>query len=73
LTHRAPINAVVGGIHRLNSGERRLTETFAALRRFGERRFGPNNCTGFYLTTLFWRELPSRCFPCSAGSRLVFE
>ena len=73
LTHGAPLHTVVGGMHLLNADERRLTETFAALRRLGVQRFGPNHCTGFYATTLFWREFPGRCFPCSAGSRLELE
>ena len=72
LTHGAPLHTVVGGMHLLNADERRLTETFAALRRLGVQRFGPNHCTGFYATTLFWREFPGHCFPCSAGSRLEF-
>lgn len=72
LTHGAPLHTIVGGMHLLNADERRLTETFAALRRFGVRRFGPNHCTGPYAAALFWREFPGRCFPCSAGSRLEF-
>jgi 7,8-dihydropterin-6-yl-methyl-4-(beta-D-ribofuranosyl)aminobenzene 5'-phosphate synthase len=59
-------------MHLLNADERRLNETFAALRRLDVQRFGPNHCTGFYATALFWREFPGRCFPCSAGSRLEF-
>ncbi len=70
LTHGASLHTVVGGMHLLNADERRLAETFAALRRLDVRRFGPNHCTGLYPTTLFWREFPGRCFPCSAGSRL---
>lgn len=70
LTGGAPVHTVVGGMHLLNADERRLTETFAALRRLGVHRFGPNHCTGLYATTLFWREFPGRCFPCAAGSRL---
>lgn len=46
--------------------------TNAALRRHGVQNFGPNRCTGLHSTTLFWREFPGRCFPCSAGSRMEF-
>ncbi len=72
LTHGAPIHAVFGGMHLLNADERRLTETFAALRRLGVQRFGPNHCTGYAATVQFWREFPGRCFQCSAGTRLEF-
>ncbi len=73
LTPGTPLHTVVGGMHLLNADERRLTETFAALRRLGVQRFGPNHCTGYAATALFQREFPGRCFPCSAGSRLLFE
>jgi 7,8-dihydropterin-6-yl-methyl-4-(beta-D-ribofuranosyl)aminobenzene 5'-phosphate synthase len=72
LTHGAPIHTVVGGMHLLNAGERRLTETIAALRRLGVQRFGPNHCTGPAATALFWREFPGRCMQCCAGTRLEF-
>ena len=72
LTHGAPIHTVVGGMHLLNAGERRLTETIAALRRIGVQRFGPNHCTGPLATALFWREFPGRCMQCCAGTRLEF-
>ena len=72
LTHGAPIHTVVGGMHLLNAGERRLTETVAALRRLGVQRLGPNHCTGPAATALFWREFPGRCLQCCAGTRLEF-
>jgi len=72
LTHGAPIHTVVGGMHLLNAGERRLTETVAALRRLGVQRFGPNHCTGPAATALFWHEFPGRCVQCCVGTRLEF-
>jgi len=72
LTHGAPIHTVVGGMHLLNAGERRLAETVAALRRLGVQRLGPNHCTGPAATALFWREFPGCCMQCCAGTRLEF-
>jgi len=66
------VHTVMGGMHLLNADERRLTETFAALRRLGVERFGPNHCTGFAATAQFWSEFPGRCYQCSAGTRLEF-
>lgn len=72
LTHGAPIDAVVGGMHLLNASERRLMETVGALRRLGVQRLGPNHCTGPAATALFWREFLGRCMQCCAGTRLEF-
>ncbi len=72
LTHGAPLYTVVGGMHLERASERRMTETFAALRRLGVQRFGPNHCTGLAATALFWREFPGRCVQASAGVQLQF-
>ncbi len=72
LTAGAPIHAVVGGMHLERASERRLDETFAALRRLGVQRFGPNHCTGMGAVARFWREFPGRCVQCSAGVGLEF-
>lgn len=72
LTHSAPIHTVVGGMHLLNAGERRLAETFAAMRRLGVQRFGPNHCTGPEATAAFRSEFPGRCIQCCAGARQEF-
>ena len=72
LTHGAPLHTVVGGMHLERASERRMTETFAALRRLGVQRFGPNHCTGIAATALFWHEFPGRCVQASAGVRLQF-
>lgn len=70
LTHGAPLHTVMGGMHLLNADERRLDRTFAALRKLGVQRFGPNHCTGYTAAARFQHEFPGRCFQCAAGSRL---
>lgn len=72
LTHGAPLHTVVGGMHLERASERRMTETFAALRRLGVQRFGPNHCTGIAAIARFWHEFPGRCVQASAGVRLQF-
>ncbi|OIQ98790.1 metallo-beta-lactamase superfamily protein [mine drainage metagenome] len=72
LTRGAPLHAVLGGMHLERADARRLDETFAALRRLGVRRFGPNHCTGIGAVARFWSEFPGRCVQCAAGVRLEF-
>lgn len=72
LTGGAPVHAVLGGMHLERADARRLDETFAALRRLGVARFGPNHCTGIGAVARFWREFPGRCVQCAAGVRLEF-
>lgn len=46
LTNRAPIFAVLGGMHLLNVSRRRLTQTVCALKRYRIRWILPGHCTG---------------------------
>ncbi len=73
LTGGRPIHAVIGGMHLLRAGERRLAATADAFRRRGVRRIGLSHCTGFAATARLFQELPDRCFPCAAGDRIEFE
>ena len=73
LTGGAPLHAVLGGMHLERADARRLDETFAALRRLGVQRFGPNHCTGIGAVARFWSEFPGRCVQCAAGVRLEFS
>lgn len=73
LTQGAPLHAVLGGMHLERADARRLDETFAALRRLGVQRFGPNHCTGIGAVARFWSEFPGRCVQCAAGVRLEFS
>lgn len=72
LTGRSTIHTVIGGMHLERAGERRLTETFAALRRLDVQRIGPAHCTGFEATAAFWREFPVHCIACAVGLQLSF-
>ncbi|MDD2763190.1 MAG: MBL fold metallo-hydrolase [Opitutaceae bacterium] len=73
LTHGAPIHTVLGGMHLENASPRRVAETLAAFRHLDVHRIGAVHCTGFAAVATFWREFPTRCIPCAAGTRLTFE
>jgi 7,8-dihydropterin-6-yl-methyl-4-(beta-D-ribofuranosyl)aminobenzene 5'-phosphate synthase len=73
LTGRNEVHTVIGGMHLERAGARRMTETFAALRRLDVQQLGPAHCTGFAATLAFWREFPVHCLACTAGTRLGFE
>jgi 7,8-dihydropterin-6-yl-methyl-4-(beta-D-ribofuranosyl)aminobenzene 5'-phosphate synthase len=70
LTGRSTMHTVVGGMHLENASPRRMAGTLAAFRRFDVQRIGPVHCTGFLAAGAFWREFPTRCFPCAASTRL---
>ena len=72
LTGRSVIHTVLGGMHLENASLRRLVETLAAFHRFDVQRIGPAHCTGFAATAAFWREFPTRCVLCVAGTKLIF-
>jgi len=73
LTGRKTLHAVIGGMHLENADPRRMAGTLAAFRKFDVQRISPVHCTGFLAAGAFWREFPTRCFPCAAGTRLTWE
>jgi len=68
LTGRAPVCAVLGGMHLVRANRERLAATVAALEQRGVRRVGAAHCTGMRATTYLWAQLPNECFECSVGS-----
>ena len=73
LSGGTPIHTVLGGMHLERANERRLNETFTALKQLGVKRLGPNHCTGIAAIARFWREFPGCMIQCSAGVRLEFH
>lgn len=72
LTRKAPVYAVIGGMHLERASERRMSETIAALRHFRVQKLAPLHCTGWAATHRLAREFPGNCIQCAVGSRLTF-
>ncbi len=73
LTGAKRIHAVLGGMHLLNASEDRLNRTIDRLRDLDVQRIGLAHCTGFAAMARLHRELPDRCFQCTAGTRIEFD
>lgn len=67
------VYAVLGGMHLLGAGERRMAETVKQLSSMNTEQVGLAHCTGFSAMTRLYHELPDRCFHCVAGTRVDFE
>ena len=70
LTSGRPIHTVVGGMHLVEAGPRRMDRTVAELRRLGVQRLAPAHCTGPAATALLWSEFPERCIPSHVGTAM---
>jgi len=67
---RAPIRAVMGGMHLLNAGRERMDRTAEALKEFEIGQLFPAHCTGREATGRLSREFPGQCHPFSSGTVL---
>ncbi|MGQ9650084.1 MAG: MBL fold metallo-hydrolase [Phycisphaerae bacterium] len=72
-TGEARIHAIMGGMHLLAAGERRMAETAARLSSLKIEQVGLGHCTGLAAMARLHRELPDRCFHCVTGTRLIFD
>ena len=70
LTSGRPVHTVVGGMHLVGAGPRRMDRTVAELRRLGVRRLAPAHCTGPAATARLWSEFPARCVPSHVGTAM---
>ncbi len=70
-TGRREIHAVLGGMHLLQAGPKRLQATADALLRYNVQLVGPIHCTGSHAVTYLRTRLPDRCIDCSAGSMVT--
>jgi 7,8-dihydropterin-6-yl-methyl-4-(beta-D-ribofuranosyl)aminobenzene 5'-phosphate synthase len=67
------IRAVIGGLHRLNAGGRRLDRTLSALRQFAPDCLIPCHCTGEEAVAAFQNALgTNQCRPGVAGLSCTF-
>jgi 7,8-dihydropterin-6-yl-methyl-4-(beta-D-ribofuranosyl)aminobenzene 5'-phosphate synthase len=73
LTNGRPIHTVLGGMHLLNAGRERITNTVEALRTLGVQRLGPAHCTGAAAAARLWHEFPHASTTCSVGTRFLFQ
>ena len=67
ISGKTRIRAVMGGMHLLFAGERRMRETVSALRELDVRALYPAHCTGSEAAGRLSREFPGQCFPFPAG------
>lgn len=72
LTANAPVLAVIGGLHLLNAGSRRLEETITALRSLSPRMVVPCHCTGEHAIAMLSDALGPKVLPGAAGLTLRF-
>jgi 7,8-dihydropterin-6-yl-methyl-4-(beta-D-ribofuranosyl)aminobenzene 5'-phosphate synthase len=68
----APILAVIGGLHLLHAGSRRLAQTIGALRSVAPKMVVPCHCTGEYALAALGDALGKRLLPGAAGLTLRF-
>jgi len=73
LTGDRPIDTVMGGMHLLSAGARRMARTVEELGRLGVRRLMPCHCTGFEASARLWREFPGGCVASPVGTVLALE
>ena len=73
LTGNKQIRAVLGGMHLIKSGSRRIDATIDALKQYQINKIGASHCTGMRATTRLWSEFPESCVECSVGTTLCFN
>jgi 7,8-dihydropterin-6-yl-methyl-4-(beta-D-ribofuranosyl)aminobenzene 5'-phosphate synthase len=71
LTHRAPIHAVLGGMHLLHATQERIDRTADALIRYRVEVVAPCHCTGAPAISRLRERLGDRVVECGAGT--IFE
>jgi len=71
LTGGAPIHAVLGGFHLLNSSGNRIERSIAALQRYGVRHIGPAHCTGLPATARILATFPEGFIAVVAGAEIT--
>ncbi|NLN93753.1 MAG: MBL fold metallo-hydrolase [Candidatus Hydrogenedens sp.] len=72
VSEKRKIHALLGGMHLKSASERRLDETFAALRRYDIDFLAPCHCTGDEVIERLAKVFPESFRHCVAGSRFSF-
>jgi len=70
LTGNRHIHTVLGGMHLLSAGPKRMAKTLTEFRRLDMQRLIPCHCTGIAALAKMWHEFPNKCAPCSVGTVL---
>ncbi|MDD5483271.1 MAG: MBL fold metallo-hydrolase [Kiritimatiellae bacterium] len=70
LTGHHRIHTVLGGMHLLSAGPKRMARTLAEFRRLDIKRLIPCHCTGFAATAQLRHEFRDKCAPCPVGTVL---
>lgn len=73
LTDRAPVYAVLGGMHLVSATRQRLEATVDALKHYAVQKVGTAHCTGMRATTYLWQQLSGECFESSVGSVFTIQ
>lgn len=70
LTGNRRIHTLLGGMHLLAAGARRMSKTLTEFRCLDLKRLIPCHCTGIVATARMWHEYANKCALCSVGSVL---
>lgn len=73
LTGDRPIHTVMGGMHLINAGRKRMDRTVTELRRLDIKRLMPCHCTGFAAVGRLCCEFADSCSSCRAGTVIEAE
>jgi len=65
--------AVLGGMHLLNSGPDIIDRTISELRELGVTLFAPSHCTGIPMTAALWDRFPNQCRDFGCGQVVEFD
>jgi len=73
LTDDRRIHTVIGGMHLLHAGPKRMDRTITQLRQLDVQRLMPCHCTGFEAVARLWNEFPGKCGACPVGTVVEIE
>jgi len=73
LTDQGPIHMVLGGMHLVNAGRKRMDRTIDELRDLDVRRLLACHCTGAAAVARLSKEFPGRCEACPVGTVVKVE
>jgi 7,8-dihydropterin-6-yl-methyl-4-(beta-D-ribofuranosyl)aminobenzene 5'-phosphate synthase len=73
LTENRPIRAVIGGMHLAGVTTERIKRTIEEFQRIGIKYLAPAHCTGVPAIVALWNAFPSKCQPCTVGTRFEYE
>ena len=67
------LHAVIGGMHLHSASAERVQRVVDTLRDLQVQLIGPTHCTGERATAALRTAFPEKCFPCGAGTSMLFS